>query len=646
CGAIFALSLVRPLLSEGTIARDHLVELFLTAVSLAVAAIPEGLPAIVTIVLAIGVQKMVGRHAIVRKLPAVETLGSVSIICTDKTGTLTQNRMTVTRFFTDGAIGDLSSLDKGNDAHRLLLENLVLCNDATWSPQEQTGDPTEVALLEAGFRYGIEKGDMTRRHPRIAENPFDSVRKLMTTVHSYGSESYIMTKGAVDQLLERCSRILTDGRILPLTGGKKREVLDTLDVLSNDALRVLGAAYRAVPGSGPDTGSLRTEDLERDLVFIGGVGMIDPPREEVKHSIAACRKSGIETIMITGDHKNTAFAIGKELDIASEPSQAVSGIELDGMSDEELARRARFLRIYARVSPEHKVRIVKALKANGNIVSMTGDGVNDAPSLQSADIGIAMGITGTDVAKGASDMILTDDNFSTIVSAIAEGRNIYNNIRRAVIFLLSCNAGEIIAIFGSVLIGWPTPLIPIHILWVNLVTDTLPALSLGVEPDDPDVMKEPPRSQKESLFARGGGADIAANGFLIGFLTLLAYRLGVRWHEGSLIHGRTLAFAVLSLSQLFHAFNLRHELKSLFRLGFFANIYIVGAALLGITLQVCVIGIPALAGIFKVAGLGWHDWIFVLILSIMPIVLNEPVKLIRRNVFKRERLSGTKNPNR
>ncbi len=498
CALMFGVSLIRPLMIGEGIERSHLVELFLTAISLAVAAIPEGLPAIVTIVLAIGVQKMVTRNAIIRELQAVETLGSVNIICSDKTGTLTQNRMTVTRFFADTSAGELSTLDIGNSVHRRLLENLVLCNDASYSPDSQTGDPTEVALLVAGHEFGIEKERADTERPRITEKPFDSKRKLMSTVHSGDSSvaeaksagmkvataATVMTKGAIDQLLKVCTRMHTSEGILPLDQEQKKQILEEAGSMSRDALRVLGAACK--PTAETD---LSVDNLEEDLIFIGCVGMIDPPRLEVKASIEECKRSGIETVMITGDHRNTAFAIARELGIAADETQVLSSVELDGLSDRELKARVHTVRVFARVSPEHKVRIIRALKDQGNIVSMTGDGVNDAPSLQAADIGVAMGITGTDVAKGASDMILTDDNFTTIVAAIEEGRNIYNNIKKSVLFLLSCNAGEIIAIFTSILIGWPTPLIPIHILWVNLVTDTLPALALGVEPGDPDVLK-------------------------------------------------------------------------------------------------------------------------------------------------------------
>jgi len=639
CTLMFGVSLIRPLIIGEGIERSHLVELFLTAISLAVAAIPEGLPAIVTIVLAIGVQKMVTRNAIIRELPAVETLGSVNVICSDKTGTLTQNRMTVTRFFADASAGELSTLDIGNSVHRLLLENLMLCNDASHSPDSQTGDPTEVALLVAGHEFGIEKERADNERPRIMEKPFDSGRKLMSTVHSgdpsvvgrkVATTATVMTKGAIDQLLKVCTRMHTSEGILPLDQEQKTQILEVADSMSRDALRVLGAAYRTT-----DETTLSVDDLEENLIFIGCVGMIDPPRLEVKASIGECKRSGIETVMITGDHRNTAYAIARELGIAADETQVLSSVELDALSDQELKARVRTVRVFARVSPEHKVRIIRALKEQGNIVSMTGDGVNDAPSLQAADIGVAMGITGTDVAKGASDMILTDDNFTTIVAAIEEGRNIYNNIKKSVLFLLSCNAGEIIAIFTSILIGWPTPLIPIHILWVNLVTDTLPALALGVEPGDPDVLKAPPRAPTESLFAHGGGATVIGNGIVIGLLTLAAYRIGLNWHAGSLIHARTMAFAVLSLSQLFHAFNMRHDTKSIFQVGILSNLFLLGAVLFGILMQVGVISVPLFAGIFKVVGLSARDWLYVLILSILPIVLNESAKLTRRLLGKR-----------
>ena len=421
----------------GLLQKRDILEMFLTAISLAVAAIPEGLPAIVTIVLAMGVQRMIKENAIIRKLPAVETLGAVNIICSDKTGTLTQNKMTVIKFYTNNEIQDIDKLNIEDNIHKMLLENLVLCNDATFSKDSSTGDPTEIALLEAGAKYNIVKNNIENEHKRIDEIPFDSDRKLMTTVNNFDDKNYVMTKGAIDNLLKISTNAYINGEIVPLTDEIKENIMDASNEMSKNALRVLGAAYKTLE----DT-NYNKENLEMDLTFIGLVGMIDPPRESVKGSIFECKNSGIKTIMITGDHKVTAFAIAKELGIA------------------ELSSKIENLRVFARVSPEHKVKIVKALKSKGNIVSMTGDGVNDAPSLKAADIGVAMGITGTDVAKGASDMVLTDDNFSTIVSAIKEGRNIYNNIKKSIVFLLSCNLGEILALFIGILLGWPAPLRP------------------------------------------------------------------------------------------------------------------------------------------------------------------------------------------
>ncbi len=625
CAFLFMVSLIRPLVTAGGIEKSHLIELLLTAISLAVAAIPEGLPAIVTIVLAIGVQRMVRRNAIIRSLPAVETLGSVNVICSDKTGTLTMNRMSVTRFYADNTPGDIESIDLTHETHAMLLKVLVLCNDATYTPDSQTGDPTEIALLEAGYKTGLVKEEVERSLPRIDEKPFDSDRKCMSSVHAGDGHYLVATKGALDQLLTRCSTVMVNGNPVSITGEGRDRLLAAAEVLAEQAFRVLAAAYR-VTETRPEV-----DGLEHDLCFVGFVGMMDPPRLEVRDSIERCRKSGIRTVMITGDHKSTALAIARALDIADKPSQAISGAELDTLSTRELKQRAGTLRVYARVSPEHKVRIVRALKSQGNIVSMTGDGVNDAPSLQAADIGVAMGITGTDVAKGASDMVLTDDNYNTIVAAIEEGRNIYNNIKKSVLFLLSCNAGEIIAIFFAILFGWPTPLIPIHILWVNLITDTLPALSLGMDPGDPDVLDNPPRTPDESLFAGGGTANVIGNGILIGLLTLFAFRFGMRIYPGSLMHARTLAFALLSLTQLFHAFNMRHPGRSLFSLGLFSNPFLIGALLLGAALQISVISVPAFASIFRVFPLSGRDWLLVAILAVIPIFCNEIVKLIRRS---------------
>ncbi|PRR78337.1 Calcium-transporting ATPase 1 [Clostridium liquoris] len=637
---IAALGICAVMFLVAIIQKRDVFEMFLTAISLAVAAIPEGLPAIVTIVLAMGVQKMIKKNAIVRKLPAVETLGAVNVICSDKTGTLTQNKMTVTRFYADNYLGNINTLKIDNPIHRLLLENLVLCNDATYSEDSKTGDPTEIALLEAGFKYNLIKADLDKKRTRVNEIPFESDRKLMTTVNEYDDKYYVMTKGATDNLIKLCNKAYINGEIVPITEEIKENITKASIAMSNDALRVLGAAFKTT-----ESKDIEIDSLEKDLVFIGLVGMIDPPREEVKDSIAECKKSGIKTIMITGDHKNTAFAIAKELGIAEEESQAVFGAEIDKISDEELAKKVDNLRVFARVSPEHKVRIVKAFKANGNIVSMTGDGVNDAPSLKMADIGVAMGVTGTDVAKGASDMILTDDNFSTIVSAIKEGRNVFNNIKKSIVFLLSCNIGEILSLFFAILFGWPSPLKPVHLLWVNLITDSLPALSLGADPGDPDVMKEKPRDPNASLFAGGTGAFLILNGLLIGFLTLVAFVVGIKVYTGSttlfplvpkdipeaaVTHAQTMAFVVLSVSQLFHALNLRHPSKSIFQVGVFTNKYLIGSILIGIFLQDVVITVPFFRNVFEVFDLLPRDWFLVGILSIVPLVVNEIAKIFIR----------------
>ncbi|MDF2881497.1 MAG: calcium-transporting ATPase [Clostridiaceae bacterium] len=635
-----ALAICAVMFVVAVIQKRDIFEMFLTAISLAVAAIPEGLPAIVTIVLAMGVQKMIKENAIIRKLPAVETLGSVNVICSDKTGTLTQNKMTVTKFYCDNYLGSINSLDIKSPSQKLLLENLVLCNDATFNEDSKTGDPTEIALLEAGVLYNLFKEETEVSHKRVNEVPFDSDRKLMTTVNKYENEYYVMTKGAIDNLLKLSTRAIVNGNVINLTDEIKHNIMKASNSMSDEALRVLGAAYKIISSE-----HVEIDSLESDLIFIGLVGMIDPPREEVKDSIAVCKASGINTIMITGDHKNTAYAIAKELGIAENESQAIFGSEIDKMSDVELSNKIENLRVFARVSPEHKVKIVKALKARGNIVSMTGDGVNDAPSLKAADIGVAMGITGTDVAKGASDMILTDDNFSTIVKAIEEGRNIYNNIKKSILFLLSCNTGEILSLFVAILLGWASPLRPIHLLWINLITDSFPALALGVDPGDKEIMKERPRNPKDSLFSHGAGVALILNGILIGFLTLTAFVVGVKVYTGAttlfplmpenlskdaLTHAQTMAFVVLSVSQLFHALNMRHPEKSIFQLGLFSNKYLIAAILFGIFLQDVVITLPFLNSVFKVWDLSIRDWSFVGLLSIMPLVINEIVKIFIR----------------
>ena len=605
--------------------RD-LLEMFLTSISLAVAAIPEGLPAIVAIVLALGVQRMVKKNAIIRKLPAVETLGSVSIICSDKTGTLTQNKMTVTTVYTNDSYIKESEFNLNDNESKLLVDCMVLCNDATYSEKSQTGDPTEIALLESPFKLNILKEKLEKEFKRIDEIPFDSDRKLMTTVNLVDDKkARVFTKGALDSILSICNKISINGKLLDFTKEYKAKVLENSNIMSDKALRVLAFAYKDISKE-----NIVLDSLEKDLVFIGMVGMIDPPRLEVKDSIKLCKSAGITPVMITGDHKNTAFAIANELGIAEDISQAITGHEIDKFKEEEFNEKIINYRVFARVSPEHKVKIVKAFKSHGNIVSMTGDGVNDAPSLKAADIGVAMGITGTDVSKGASDMILTDDNFSTIVSAVEEGRKIYLNIKKSIVFLLSCNLGEILTLFTAILLNWNSPLQPIHILWVNLITDSFPALALGVDKTKEDVMNNPPRNPKESIFIKSDKIQLIINGVLIGGITLFAFKLGERLYADSLIHAQTMAFVVLSVSQLFLSLSLRSNIKSAFSLGIFSNKYLVYSILLGIFLQVIIISISFIANIFKVTPLLLYDWIVVILVSLIPFAINEILKLFRK----------------
>ncbi|HAT4246360.1 TPA: calcium-transporting P-type ATPase, PMR1-type [Clostridium perfringens] len=604
--------------------RD-LLEMFLTSISLAVAAIPEGLPAIVAIVLALGVQRMVKKNAIIRKLPAVETLGSVSIICSDKTGTLTQNKMTVTTVYTNDSYIKESEFNLNENESKLLVDCMVLCNDATYSEKNQTGDPTEIALLKSSFKLNILKEKLEKDFKRIDEIPFDSDRKLMTTVNLIDNKARVFTKGALDSILSICNKISINGKLLDFTKEYKAKVLENSNIMSDKALRVLAFAYKDISKE-----NIVLDSLEKDLIFIGMVGMIDPPRLEVKDSIKLCKSAGITPVMITGDHKNTAFAIANELGIAENISQAITGHEIDKFKEEEFNEKIINYRVFARVSPEHKVKIVKAFKSHGNIVSMTGDGVNDAPSLKAADIGVAMGITGTDVSKGASDMILTDDNFSTIVSAVEEGRKIYLNIKKSIVFLLSCNLGEILTLFTAILLNWNSPLQPIHILWVNLITDSFPALALGVDKTKEDVMNNPPRNPKESIFVKSDKIQLIINGILIGGITLFAFKLGERLYADSLIHAQTMAFVVLSVSQLFLSLSLRSNTKSAFSLGLFSNKYLVYSILLGIFLQVIIISISFIANIFKVTPLLLYDWIVVILVSLIPFAINEILKLFRK----------------
>ena len=636
CAFIFIIAVIQ---------KRDLFDMVLTAISLAVAAIPEGLAAIVAIVLALGVTRMSKNNAIVKKLTAVETLGSVNIICSDKTGTLTQNKMTVIKHYTMNHLKDVPAEDtdlKASKDEELLIKSFVLCSDATYENGEGTGDPTEIALVVLGNKHNLTQKALNAKHKRRSENPFDSDRKLMSTLNEENGSYRVYTKGAIDNILRISTSALVGGETVPLTDEMRAQYLKVSEEMSDHALRVLGVAFKNT-----DT-ILAPEEMESDLTVIGFVGMIDPPRLEVKDSIREAKLAGITPVMITGDHKNTAFAIAKELGIASSISQSLTGAEIDALSDEEFSRTINDYTVFARVSPEHKVKIVRAYKAQGNIVSMTGDGVNDAPSLKFADIGVAMGITGTDVSKGASDMILTDDNFSTIVHAIEEGRNIYNNIKKSVIFLLSCNLGEVLAILTAILFFWPIPLLPTQILWINLVTDSLPAIALGMDPGDKDVMKNKPRDPKESFFAHGAGIRAIIGGTLIGILTLVAFYFGLKEFgyslgsqdipEDIITYARTMAFVVLACSQLFYSLSLRNSTKSIFQIGLFSNIYLVGAIIVGLILQFGVITIPFFADAFKVQNLSLKDWIFVLCFSVIPLIVNELIKLVTRINKKRAAL--------
>ena len=608
------------LIVSGEFTIQSVLKNFMVAVSLAVAAIPEGLATVVTVVLSIGVTNMSKRNAVVRRLTAVETLGCTQVICSDKTGTLTQNKMTVVEH-----TGDT----------KVLAEAMTLCNDAVFEDGGAKGEPTEAALVNFGAAEGIVKSELEKTQPRVAEAPFDSGRKMMSTIHKCGDAFVQYTKGAPDEVLRRCISYEQDGKILPMTEEKRREILDKNHSMADKALRVLAAAKRnwnAVPED------VTPENLEQDLCFIGLTGMIDPIRPEVKAAIAECRSAGIRPVMITGDHKDTAVAIARDLGIISGPEQAITGAELDKLSDEELDKAVENYGVYARVQPEHKGRIVSAWKHRGAVTAMTGDGVNDAPSIKSADIGIGMGITGTDVTKNVADMVLSDDNFATIVSAVGEGRRIYDNIRKSIQFLLTSNLSEVLGVFLSTLMGF-TLFNPVHLLFINLITDCFPALALGLEKAEPDTMKRPPRSSSDGIFSGGMAGDIAYQGILITVITLVSYIIGHSMEVGhfAIPHGvshdgMTMAFLTMSMCEIFHAFNMRSQRKSVFKLGH--NIVLWMAMLGSVALTTIVLEVPAVANAFGFTPVSWNEYAIAIGLAVLIVPIVETVKAFQRKAAK------------
>ena len=615
----------------GMLQHRDILDMFLTAVALAVAAIPEGLPAIVTIVLAVGVGRMARRNAIIKRLPAVETLGCASVICSDKTGTLTKNQMTVLEVWTPAP------------AHRDRALTLgTLCGDAQEGPGGYIGDPTETAIAQAAAQAGLEKATLERDMPRRGEAPFDSVRKRMATCHALpNGEALVAVKGAPEAVLARCTHLLGAQGPRPLTDGDRRRIAQVGGDLAGQALRVLAVAQRLQPALPK---SMAAESLEAELTFVGLIGMMDPPRPEVRQAVDRCAGAGIRPVMITGDHKDTAVAIAKQLNIYRPGDKAIDGAGLDFLPQETLEEEIEAFSVYARVTPEHKMRIVQAWQRRGHVVAMTGDGVNDAPALKAADIGCAMGKTGTDVAKGAADMILTDDNFATVVAAVEQGRGIYANIRKAIHYLLSCNIGEILTIFLATLLPVSqAPLSPVQLLWLNLVTDSLPALALGMEPVEKTAMTQPPRGKEEPLFSRAFSRRLAWQGALVGGITLLAYGLGFHL-TGTFAVANTMAFATLTFSQLFHAFDVRSEDTPLFRLGVLSNKAMNKAFLAGAALQAAVLLAPPLQGAFSVVPLALEQWGMVLALALTPLVVCEIEKALRRARAGRRAAREEKSP--
>lgn len=649
CAVIFIL---------GILQGKEIISMFMTAVSLAVAAIPEGLVAVSTIVLAIGVQKMVKKNAIVKRLPAVETLGSATVICSDKTGTLTQNKMTVEKIFWNDATREASNIsdDEIDEELTKLVYANMLCNDTKISSDGTlTGDPTETALVDMGFKLNFDPSIYDRME-RVEEIPFDSDRKLMTTVNKVGDKYVVYTKGGIDEILKRCNSYEIGGQISEELESYINKIRQENEKMAQNALRVLGCAYKEIDHI-PTKEEMKT--IENDLIFIGMVGMIDPPREEAKLAVEKCKTAGIKTVMITGDHKITATAIAKKLGILENDDEAITGLELEQMTDEELEKNVRHYSVYARVSPEHKVRIVKAWQKNGEVVAMTGDGVNDSPALKKADIGCAMGIVGTDVAKEAADVILTDDNFATVVSAVEEGRKIYDNILKVIQFLLSSNIGEVVVLFFATLL---TPLfskwfgitdingleilLPIHILWINLVTDSLPALALAFDPANSDIMQRKPIKPGKGIFTKGMTWRVVYQGIMIGGLTLAAFMIGLATtkepigtltlEQSKIEVGQTMAFVTLALSELVHVFNVRDNKKSIFKTGIFNNMKLIGAIIISALLMFVILLIPGLREIFSIPVLPKENIIELICLVLAPIVIVEIFKLLKINGSKDE----------
>ena len=649
CAVIFILGIVQ---------GKEIISMFMTAVSLAVAAIPEGLVAVSTIVLAIGVQKMVKKNAIVKRLPAVETLGSATVICSDKTGTLTQNKMTVEKIFWNDATREASNIsdDEIDEELTKLVYANMLCNDTKISSDGTlTGDPTETALVDMGFKLNFDPSIYDRME-RVEEIPFDSDRKLMTTVNKVGDKYVVYTKGGIDEILKRCNSYEIGGQISEELESYINKIRQENEKMAQNALRVLGCAYKEIDHI-PTKEEMKT--IENDLIFIGMVGMIDPPREEAKLAVEKCKTAGIKTVMITGDHKITATAIAKKLGILENDDEAITGLELEQMTDEELEKNVRHYSVYARVSPEHKVRIVKAWQKNGEVVAMTGDGVNDSPALKKADIGCAMGIVGTDVAKEAADVILTDDNFATVVSAVEEGRKIYDNILKVIQFLLSSNIGEVVVLFFATLL---TPLfskwfgitdingleilLPIHILWINLVTDSLPALALAFDPANSDIMQRKPIKPGKGIFTKGMTWRVVYQGIMIGGLTLAAFMIGLATtkepigtltlDQSKIEVGQTMAFVTLALSELVHVFNVRDNKKTIFKTGIFNNMKLIGAIIISSLLMFVILLIPGLREIFSIPVLPKENIIELICLVLAPIVIVEIFKLLKINGSKDE----------